>query len=221
MPQIQMEPTIGSVPVPDPTVLTTASLLREIGSLRELLLARITALENAVALAHENLVRVPTETDKAIDHLREVVFQRFDVEKQKFIGIQTQFEERDTRVEQTATAYKEALGAALQAQKEAVGKQNDNFSLSIAKSETATNKQIDQLGQLQAASAQAANEKIDDLKQRITLLEGQDRGKSTAVVAQHAATWNAANIWGIALGIIGTLIISGSLILAFATRGAH
>jgi hypothetical protein len=197
----------------DPSHLTTQALLREIANLRELLMSRIVALEDAVKLAHEDLVRVPTETDKAINHVRGVLLGKLDVVDERFHRIATQFLERDTRVDQSARTSKEALDAALQAAKELVGMQNQSFMISIAKSEAATEKQIDLLVRNMSVGTKANDDKIDDLKQRLTLLEGQDRGKSTAVVAQHANTASAASVIGVVLGVIGTLALLATFLI--------
>jgi len=194
---------IGSTPTPDPTVLTTQALLREVQALKELFDQRVDAIEKAVAVAHENMVRVPNETDKAIQHLREVFEERFSTLLEKFAGVQTQFKERDTRVEQTARASKEALDAALQAAKEAVGKQNDSFVTSIAKSETATNKQIEQLGQLIATMTGANSAKVDDLKERIVKLEGLDLGSKS--LANSKLQWGQSSMAIISLVLFGGL----------------
>lgn len=225
MPIKQNFNTEGITPVPDPSILTTQNLLREIAGLRELLSQRVESIEKAVSVAHENLVRVPTDTDRAIGHLGEVineqfetVNERFKTVAERFSGIATQFVERDTRVEQSATKGDQALSAALQAAKELVGNQNASFVASIAKSDAATKEQFASLVLTITTGAQATNDKIDDLKGRLTLIEGQARGVSTAVVAQHATTFNSANIWGIVLGIIGTVALVGSFIMA---TGVH
>jgi hypothetical protein len=58
------------VPRPDPTILTTSQLLREIGSLKELIFTRLDAMDRAVALLDLTVNRVPTDTDKQIAHLK-------------------------------------------------------------------------------------------------------------------------------------------------------
>src|SRR5580658_3724506 len=88
---------------------------------------------------------VDASAKAAIDGQQRTMMERFHTVEVMFAGIQTQFIERDTRVEQTAKGSKEALDAALQAAKEAVGEQNKSNSVAIAKSEAATNKQMDQL----------------------------------------------------------------------------
>jgi hypothetical protein len=197
---------VGSTPVPDPTLLTTAALTREIAALKELVVTRLDAMDKAQDLFSSNLNRVPTDTDKQIQHLRELVSsellekeksliiqleerdKRFqDIIRQggqlfeeKFLGVQTQFKERDVRVEQTARDTKVAVDAALQAAEKAVSKQNEAFSASINKSELATSKQIDQQGILISSSTAALNDKIDDIKERLTRIEGAGSGsKST------------------------------------------
>ena len=59
-------------PVPDPTLLTTMALTREVAALKELLEARIEALGKAQALFETNLTRLPTEVDKQIGQLKEL-----------------------------------------------------------------------------------------------------------------------------------------------------
>lgn len=106
------------------------------------------------------------------------LLQLKEVQNEKFLSIETQFRERDTRVEQTARDTKVAVDAALQAAEKAVGKQNESFALSIAKSETATTKQIDQLSLQSATAANALDGKIVDVKDRVARIENQAIGWS-------------------------------------------
>lgn len=50
----------------------TEALLREIASLKELFFTRVDALNKAVEVAHDDLVRVPTEVQKAVGTLRDL-----------------------------------------------------------------------------------------------------------------------------------------------------
>lgn len=174
-------------PEPDPSVLTTAALLREVASLKELVFTRIDAIDKAITVAHDDLVRVPTEVQKTVGNLRDLHDQRFEaVEKEleyrttlyneKFASVQTQFRERDTRVEQTAKDNKVAVDAALSAAKEAFGEQNKSSALAIAKSETSIAKQIDSLVALITTATKALDDKITDAKDRLTRLEGKGEG---------------------------------------------
>ena len=176
-----------NIPVPDPTLLTTEQLRRELGSLRELVETRLHGMDRATILLGENVTRVPTEIDKQIAHLKELFLEKFSsVEKQfdetsvlfteKFQSVQKQFEERDVRTVAAATAATTAVNAALQAQKEAAGAQNDSLSASIAKSEAATIKQIEGINILLAAQAAALGDKIVAVSARLDRGEGSDAG---------------------------------------------
>jgi hypothetical protein len=182
-------------PDPDPTFLTTAALLREVANAKELVFTKIVCLEKELGDLHANVHQIPTQRAIDIAASEKLVDSKFANIEEKFNGVRTQFQERDTRVDQTARASKEALDAALQAAKEAVGKQNDSFVTSIAKSEAATAKQIDQLVLLQNASAASTNDKIEDLKTRLSAFEGRGMGRS--------------DIWGYvlaAVGLVATLV---------------
>jgi hypothetical protein len=59
-------------PVPDPTVLTTQQLQRELASLKEVVFTRLDGMDKAISLFNDNITRVPTDTDKQISHLKEL-----------------------------------------------------------------------------------------------------------------------------------------------------
>lgn len=216
------------VPRPDPTVLTTQQLntavesiqrdgeaLREILETRiegqkELSASRFDAMDKAISLLQVIADRQPLDVDKKIINLQTLHEEKFD-------SIQTQFTERDVRTEQTARDSKVAVDAALQAAKEAVGEQNKSSALAIAKSEAATTKQIDQQGLLISSATAGLNDKIEDLKERLTRLEGQDKGLKTAVTQQQTSNMNLVSVIGL---IMGTLIGIGGIVAALvASRG--
>lgn len=182
-------PTGTKSPQSDPTFLTTQQLLREMESLKDLVFTRLDAMDKAMELFNANITRVPTDTDKQISHLKEL-------HDEKFEGIEKQFKERDVRTEQSATATKIAVDAALQAQKEAAGAQNESNSAGIAKSETATTKQIDGITALLNGGLKALDEKINDLKGRLDRGEGQKQQ-----VTENKGNQN----WFVGLFVIGGL----------------
>jgi len=140
-------------PIPDPTVLTTEQLTRESLHLRELFATRLDAMDKAVAILQAIADRSPTVNEVYLQH------------EEKFRGVERQFAERDTRMQESGLQAKLAVDAALQAAKEAV-----------AKSEAATMKAIDQLATLMASNSKASDDKIDDLKGRQSALDGRERG---------------------------------------------
>jgi hypothetical protein len=208
-----------SRPVPDPTVLTTKQLNREIATVREIIETRLNAMDLANGLHREANERTPDlikSEIKAIADLSNEKFRsvqiKFDEREEKFRSIQTQFLERDTRSEQSSRDGKIAIDAALQAAKEAVGEQNKSSALAIAKSEAATTKQIDQiivlintttksLNDLLATTTISLNDKIDDIKSRLTLIEGRSKG--------------SGDLWGYVVGGIGLVVAMATLAVVF------
>jgi hypothetical protein len=81
-------------PVPDPTLLTTEQLNRGLTNLRELLEARIHAVEDSARNRYEDLRRVPTDTDRQVGHLKELFTEKFN-------SVEKQFNERDIRSQAT------------------------------------------------------------------------------------------------------------------------
>ena len=200
-------PATISRPDPDPTVLTTQALYREINQVKQLLdanmagvketlSARITAIDHDLDRLQLAVEQEPAQTGVLVDTLK-------TLHNEKFGSIQVQFIERDVRTEQTSRDSKVAVDAALQAAKEAVEKQNTSSALAIAKSESATTKQIDTQGilittattslneRIDAASA-TMNSKIDDLKDRMNRIEGGASGGHQA--------------YGYIIGVAGSLI---------------
>jgi hypothetical protein len=168
----------GGKPDPDPTLLTTQALFHEIGSLKELLDTRFSATENSIGLLQEIIKNIPVVIDEKVTNLKELT-------EEKFGGIATRFAETRYLTEQTSRNDKLALDAALQAQKEDVGKQNDSNNASILKTEMLFTKQIDGL-----------NDKIDDIKSRFIANDSQLKGKSEGI------------------GMIGALILGGSFVIS-------
>lgn len=203
------------VPQPDPTSLTTAQLVREIAALREILDskiegkseivgARFDGMDRAIKLLQVIFDRVPSDIDKAVATLERL-------HEEKFRSIATQFSERDVRAEQTSRDSKVAVDAALQAAKEAVGKQNEASDRAISKSETATTKQIDQQGLLIASVERLLKDSIDETKERVTRIESQGIGEKTAKVTQQTSNTGLVGIVGL---VIGSLIALASLLYA-------
>lgn len=228
-----------NLPVPDPTVLTTAQLVRETAALREILEEKISSVMQILQARFTETIVLREVLEQRILALREVTQTRFEdhdkalqliedashrqpsdvdikvgnlqkVHEEKFESIQTQFRERDTRTEQTSKDSKVAVDAALQAAKEAVGEQNKSSGLAISKSEASTNKQIDQLQLLIQSSGKATDDKIDDLKQRLTRIESEGRGMKAAEVTQQTSNTSMVSIVGL---IIGTLVGIGGIVV--------
>lgn len=216
-PSLHEEPApiaTGSVPVPDPTLLTTQNLRREVLGLRELLEEKLASLTIASGLNRTVLETRLDGMDKAIRLLQDAADKfpgRIDekitslrlIHDERFSSVGQQFEERDTRTEQAAGAVKVAVDAALSAQKEANAEQNKTAAASAAKQEAGTTKLIDQLQQLIAAQTKASDDKFTDVKERLTRIEGGSAG--------GRAMWGYV---AAGLGTILTLVTLGGLFVA-------
>ena len=173
----------------DPSALTTQQLWREIQNLKELFETRIDAIEKAIQVAHDDLVRVPTEVMKQVGHLKEL-------HDEKFNGIEARFQERDVRFAQKDRDMKTATDAAFQ-----------SASAAVAKSEAVTAKQIDQQSNLIQTETRALGGQISDAKERLTRLESTGIGeKGGKTQQQQMISWILAVI--MALIAIGTIVFT-------------
>jgi hypothetical protein len=188
-------------PRPDPTSLTTAQLLRELASLREIFETRLNGMDRANEVLSETVNRTPTAIQTAIANLKDVYDVRFNsigeqlsnkslvaderftaVQGQlddKFRSIAQQFVERDVRTEQSATASASALAAALQAAKEAVFEQAQAAAKAAEKTELSFTKQIDAIGLQIKTVSDGFGDRIGELKERIDRGEGSDNGATS------------------------------------------
>jgi hypothetical protein len=195
----------GNIPIPDPSILTTEQLRRELAALREILETRLSGMDRATEILADELVKLTNEFRDRLDHqssdrdvqlaaLREAMTLQIqmvkEVTNERFAAVDTRFLERDTRTEQEKLESRISLDAALAAAKEAVGEQNKSNTLAINKSEAANKEKIDAQGVQSATSIKGLEDKIADLKGRIDRNEGKTQG--------GAALW---------AGIIGVVVV--------------
>ncbi len=207
-------------PVPDPTLLTTQQLLRELSGLKEVIFTRLDGMDRAISLFNENITRVPTDVDRQVGTLKELL-EKVNVEKfnalgkqivfaieaygEKFSAVDHQLKSVETyRVEQKQDT-KAAVDAALAAAKEAVKEQTQASERAIAKSEAFTTKQIDAISEIIRTTVKGLDEKIDDLKTRVTAGDSQGKGAGVAV--------------GYMIGAGGFLVAVLAVIIAIVLRG--
>lgn len=205
---------------PDPTVLTTAALIREIASLKEIVFTRLDGMDRAILLFNENITRVPTDTDKQIGHLYTLTLEKFttvdakfDAYTERFKAIFDKFIEIEVKRVENKVDSSTGIAAALQAQKELVAQQNTSNALAITKSETGMLEQLKQLQALLAAEAKALDGKIADNKDRITTFEQRIVGQTTANMATQGSQTQWVGIIGL---ILGTLIALAGTALGIA-----
>jgi len=140
-----------TIPVPDPTLLTTVQLNREVAALKEYFLTKLDGLEKTLGFNSDRIDRLPDEVDKRIAHVKEVHDGRFR-------RVEIQFEERELRAREAAQDNRDRIKAALDAAREMVALQTESASMAVAKSETAVAKQMDALSVQMHNSSKSINE---------------------------------------------------------------
>ena len=204
------------MPVPDPTKLTTEQLRRELATLREIIETRLNAMDRATELASAQAVvareelaqvrtRVRQETAAELGQLRELLEARLEGMDR---AIALQFAERDVRSEQATVSSKQALNAALLAQKELVAQQNDANSAAAAKAEASFTKQIDQIGAIIQTQEKALDARITGLKERIDRREGSNAGVAGSRSERRLDTGQLLTTLSVLAAVIGLLIVA-------------
>jgi len=235
----------GRFPVPDPTTLTTEALRREVASLQVLIEQRVAALKELVEskfkgvgveldLRQEGrsteISYIKAQIDDDVRGLRDLVTEKF-----KTVDLAFDLVERQ-RIEQKKDT-KDAVDAALTAQKEAVREQTTASERAIAKSEAATNKQLEQQLLTSGTANEALRRAIDEVKERVADVDRNARSNiadldrslrtSLSEVAQTANSYGQQRQGGIdsravigwVLGAVGSLLAIGAIIFAAASRG--
>lgn len=159
---------------PDPSVLTTQNLQREIYSLRELTEAQFDGIKKTIEVMQKSIDLLPQLRHDEVHNLEKLI-------DEKFSSVGTQFKERDTRDDQRTKDSKVAIDAALKAASDAVAEQNKSNALAISKSEAGTTKQIDQIVTLIASNQKNTDDKIADIKDRQNSVEGRNTGHGEVV----------------------------------------
>lgn len=195
-------PSINNIPIPDPSVLTTEQLRRELDKLQELIYSRMDAMERAAEVLDENVNRQPTILDREMDKLNLLTAERFN-------SIAVQFKERDVRTDQDKLAATTAVNAALQAQKEAAGASNISNSAAIAKSEAGFTKEIDAIKNLLLSNKDGINTQITDLVARLNRSEAAVVNTREVRVDRHS---EVSGIMGIVGGIVGVVSLVAMLL---------
>jgi hypothetical protein len=173
----------------DLDIRSKAEISDSVNALEGLLVQRITGLEQIMRMLDGILKNGPQERDDLRERLQTDIATAVDnlkhLHEERFNAIQQQFVERDTRGDQEKKASKEALDAALLAQKESVSQQNDANTTAATKTETNFTKQIDLVGTQITALDKSLTDRISELKERIDRGEGQDRGTADSRTDQR------------------------------------
>lgn len=187
---------------PDPTGAVTDAIDRALLAERALVRSefavrdeRFRGIDVATAAFHSAITQVPTDTQREVAHVREIMAGALDAVAQRFA-------ERDTRSEREARDNKVAVDAAFSAQKEAAAEQNKSNTLAITKSEQQTIEAITKLEQLFKTTIDGLGSQISDLKERVSRTESLKQGGKDATAGLYAL----AGFVAVVLSIIATVV---------------
>ena len=189
-----------SVPIPDPTLLTTEALRREIAWTREITDEKFKAfrdlhdvLERRMAAEVATLGALSLERRAAIEQEMKAYRETTDG---LFKAVDNRFHERDVRFDQAAAEAERAVQAAL-----------SSLNLLFARTESQFNKQIDQLGSTLTLTNANMTQRLDDLKTNVSEIQGNRQGSMQMVG------------WGIgAAGVIIAVVTAAFSIVHFVPK---
>ena len=220
----------SNVPNPDPTERTTIIMHRELQTLTTLLTAkldainiRIDGIDRATVVFREEITRVPTEVDKAIDRLRELITLQVKSIELQVIAIEHRFTERLSEVQlrdqqrfessgvalaAASVAAEKAIAAALSAADRSVQSALQAAGASVTKSDQSTEKRFEAVDAIRLTLAEAQTKLMPRIESEARLQSMTEKVNDLAtrfenVVGRHAgqASSQTTLITLLALGV--------------------
>jgi hypothetical protein len=208
-----------SVPVPDPTTLTTAQLYREIAALSEIFEAKMGALTTRLTTSEngskESLANAAQTIQNGLDKAeKSIVVSIEKVQNEQRIAltdaekrVNEKFEMMDKQRIESKADFNLAIAAALMAQKELFAQQTKCNEEAATKSENATSKQLESVKSEAALSRQSLDEKITALKERIDRGGGrEDQWSEQRTHRRESVSWVIPMLFVAAGGAVGWII---------------
>ena len=191
-------------PTPDPTLLTTDQLRREVASLQAL-------LDTKIAANTERVEELQEQVDRRLTHIQELLDTRINAQREV---VESEVDARDAStsalrelMDERASAGQAALASALSAARELNAQQDLANAAAQAKAEASTAKQIDQLTTLIGTLDKATADRIGEIKERIDRGEGTSGGRQFEI-SERRLTVNQA------IAIATVVLLALSIVLA-------
>jgi hypothetical protein len=194
----------GQWPLPE-VIAWRQSIEERLKSLRELIDARIGAMDKATELLADDLHRVPTILDREIATLERL----FD-EKTK--SLQIKLKERDDQAQQDKATAAAAVKIALDNLRELIALQNSSNAAAIAKSELSTASDLIALDKIINATKDGLSAEINNVKQRLDRGEGAVHGQKELRQEDHLATGSIVGITGAVVALLALVIAAISYV---------
>jgi chromosome segregation ATPase len=184
---------------------------------------RLGAIDRATDKFEASLTRVPTDVDRQVAQVFALVSEQFrkietrldgmaEMKAEQFAHIQKQFEERDLRMQQQASASQAAVAAALQAAKEAVAEQAQSAATATQKAEATQVKAIEQQAALIRQVTDANQAQIADIKDRITRMEGRLLGQEGQKQEHSSSSSFIVTLVSLGLALLMALLAASAFI---------
>jgi hypothetical protein len=207
----------SSVPIPDPTSLTTdavnkldVELRRDLASLERLLVQRLDTIELD---QRDNRDEAQNRLAEAVALLTTQISEKMHAEREYIAGqislVAIGAQEKFIAIEGTFASNALALTAALAAQKEAAFEAKKSSDLAIDKSEAATKEKIDSNAAQTNTSLKALEDRFDDLKERVDRGDGNTAGAHESRSEQRLNTnqlISLASVIIIAIALVVTVL---------------
>lgn len=182
---------------------------------------RIDCIEKSTTSFEDRITRVPTEVDKQVGHLRELLMSEIDNMKQMVLGIHGRIDRQLKEIEERSETYarnrRESVTATFASQRELNDAHDRASAEAITKAEIATKDQIKALSDIRESTTKALEQKIEDSNKRFetilaTLTSRMDRSEGNMLGAQHNRDDARGNIMlAISVGVF-ILGIGGALV---------
>jgi hypothetical protein len=202
-------------PDPDPTLLTTDNLRREVSGLKELLSTRIDAYGQVMdvyrdTIEHDrsttiqlNRAAVLEERVKALESLMEEKFLKVGLQiEETRSSTQLQIRERDVRTDKTAGDAFTAVQAAFSAQKEAASKSEDNITKYIDNMMILINQSKQGNDDRFNAASKYNDDRYSEIRERLTAIEARASFPAQSFPSSTNQSANPTVLLGIALAVL-------------------
>ncbi len=185
----------------------------EVLSLKEFLESRIRSVEAGISLAHEDITKWPTETDRRFASVQLLLSSEIKLLIEKFVGVDQRFNERDQRLHDAQLSTKTAIDAAFKAASEAVKMQQDSTDRAVSKQEAAFTKQIESISALLGVAKAELDRQLNEVRNSLTVITATMAGRREVVVEKNDST-------GLFVGIGGFIVALVVAVVSFVARGA-
>lgn len=222
---VKLSTALALISKGDPIV----SLRTELGTKFESIETRFTAIDKATDLVHDEYVRVPTQVDRSVNALKEVlqshvecainklhgelttnttmISEKFngsiDVVTEKINSLANVTTQQFISINDKFAEKDKAVSVGLSAQKESAAAQQDSNNTSTRKMEDNFTKLLDQGSELLKEVRRNTELQINDIKSRLDKGEGLSRGNYDNIVLRHSGNQNTIAMIALGVAVLG------------------